>query len=377
MATAIAESRMSPETRLVIGQAGSRDDTDLCRMLRDGVMEGWIRLTFEREPSFFSGVGAEGMRHVTTVVRDPENGTLVMMGTRAVRKVFLNGRTVHLGYMSQLRIHPRYRRHIRGLVAAFRSVLAGRRDDECPFHLTSVLTNNERARRVLERRLPGMPTYHPWTDWSTFTFAPRSLRVHRMRGLEIITAAQKDMAELSAFLRETLVKFQSAPTWDMDALDLPGLRPADFFLAVRDSRIVGCAALWDQSSFKQIVVKGYRSPLGAFRSLLNLVRPITGQPWLPTPGQALRQAFVSHLAVENDNVDVFYALLGEVMIEARKRGLAFLLLGCSPAHSWFSVLKRTLKPQVIPSKLYWVCPEGIAPPALKPGILPWPEVAVL
>jgi hypothetical protein len=69
---------------------------------------------------------------------------------------------------------------------------------------------------------------------------------------------------------------------------------------------VGC---WDQSSFKQTRVGSYGYPLRWLVPLANALRPITGTPQYPKGGEQVAYFYICSIAVEDDDVEVFRALL--------------------------------------------------------------------
>src|SRR5919198_631556 len=80
--------------------ASERDDADLRRLLRENPMPGSISLSFEREPCYFDVSIVEGEFHQTIVARESDTGTVIALGNRSVRPLFVNGRVQDIGYMS-------------------------------------------------------------------------------------------------------------------------------------------------------------------------------------------------------------------------------------------------------------------------------------
>ena len=136
---------------LEYGFATEADDAGLRALLRETPMGGAIRLTLEREPSFFASVRREGSRHYTICVRDA--GKIVAMASRTVWPT-------GVGYLHQLRIAPSYRHLTRQFLRiGFRMLRETHAADEAPYDVTTIVSDNHIARRVLEAGLPGMPTY--------------------------------------------------------------------------------------------------------------------------------------------------------------------------------------------------------------------------
>ena len=105
----------------------------------------------------------------------------------------------------------------------------------------------------------------------------------------------------------------------------------------------GCLALWDQSGFKQMVVRGYAPRLARWRRWINRLSPLLGTPRLPDPGSLLPHAWISHVAVDGDDPGVFQALIEAAYAEARSRGYVYLVTGFATRHPWLPWLRRRFR----------------------------------
>src|SRR5262249_44537888 len=147
----------------------------------------------------------------------------------------------------------------------------------------------------------------------TFAAPTWRQRYAPVSGLEVRPARPDDLGDLVELLAGWGRRHRYGPAWDAPTLADPergrGLQPSDFTVATRGGRLVGAVALWDQTGFKQTVVHGYSGALGRTRRALNLIAPALGIPRLPDPGQALSQAYLSHLAVADLDPDVARAVL--------------------------------------------------------------------
>jgi hypothetical protein len=362
---------------MIVEEAAPEDDPELRRLLRDNPMEGEIRVSLEREPNAFLAAAVEGEPHRTIVARDPDGG-IVGMGSRSVWNAFVNGEPCRLGYLSQLRVDRAHRGQKRLLTAGYDLIRTFRSPEEMPFDLTSIVADNEVARRLLGAGLPGLPRYQEIEEWTTLivptTSRPRSSAVPILRGTRDL------LAGAAACLERNRRRYQLAPRFSAEDLLSPdrsrGLAPSDFFLAVVNTEVVGCLALWDQSSFKQVVVRGYAPRLARWRPLMNhLAAPLLGTPRLPDPGHALPHAYLSHLAVDEDDPETFRALVEAAYAEARARRYVYVVAGLAARHPWRPWLEKRFKPRTYPSVLYAVL-WGDHVAALD-GRMPHVEVALL
>ena len=336
--------------------AGRGDDAELRALLREGSMDGVIRLALTREPRFELAAEAEGVRHHTMIVRDAATHRLLGMGTRSVREVFHHGEPALLGYLGQLRTAPGLR-HIRRMRDGFAHLERSVQLDELPFDLTAIVSDNEPARRLLERGLPGLPVYRPLAEAETLIVPTADPVWRRARTLAARRAEAADLRRIVAFLQDQLRRYALAPRWTEAHLrercrDLAG---EHFMLLEERGELRGVGAVWDQRAFKQVVVTGYQPWLARVRGPLNAALRVVGQPALPPAGTSLALGYLSHFAMrDDDDVEGARALVDGLRRQARERGLAQLALTLAVDHPLRAALRRRFAARPYRSILYAV-----------------------
>lgn len=338
--------------------ATERDDPDLRRLLRENPLPGSISLSFEREPCYFNAARVEGEFHQTIVARESDTGDVIACGNRSVRPLYVNEAVQDIGYMSQLRVNPAYGRGMylaRGLADGFRKYHELHNDGRAPFYLMSVIEDNLPARRLLTSGLPGYPHAHEYTR--LFTYAvypvkpkrdlplPPSMRI--VRGHETFVEAIVDC------LNRNNTRKQFAPHWTCDSLFQSNLSPADFFLALDDDHVIGCLACWDQSAFKQTVVRGYSGSLARWRKVINFLSRFGMLPYLPEPNTRLRHSYACHLAVDDDNPVVFESLLRKVYCYNLEHNYSYFMIGLTESNR-LRKLVEAYRPLRYTSQIYLV-----------------------
>lgn len=347
----------SDPSRLTVAAARPEDDAGVRALLRRQVMEGTLRLTLEREPDGQHAAAVEGERHHMVVARRADNPEILGMASRAVRRVWWNGEPAFLGYLSQLRRVPELAGGRRLLRQGFEACNAARRNDELPFDLTSILADNTNARRLLERGLPGLPAYRPFCNFSTLTFGTRTSGRQRSQAV-IEYGSEALLPAIVDCLERNLRRYQLAPVWSLadlrSAERTRGLKPTDFLVATEKSKVLGCLALWDQRSFKQVVVRGYDGILGPFRPWVNVGLTVVGRPRLPRPGRPLELAFLSHVAIDDDRPEILLDLVATARRTARRRGLDYLSMGFATDHPFTAAIQKATRARILESVLYLV-----------------------
>jgi hypothetical protein len=374
---AAAVRHAATPVRWALATAG--DDAEIRELLRRRPMDGRIRVAMTREPDSRIAAAVEGERHATVVGRDPQ-GRLLGFGSRAVRRVWLDGEPAWLGYLGQLRAVERSS-GLRRLGEGYACLRAQRRPDELPFDLTAILADNRPARRLLERGLPGLPRYSPLAEVETLV-VPVARRRRRRGEPQPRPLAAGELPRLLGFLRDELRRRPFAPLWSASDLAargrLRGLGADDFRVVEEGGRIVGAAALWDQRAFKQTVVDGYGGGLRRVRPLVNLGLRALGRPLLPPPGSVLPLAFVAAFAVTGDDEGAACALVEALRREARRRGLTALVVAFTAGHPLRLPLRRRFAARPYRSVLYSVhWPDDPPPPLPTDAGEPFVEAALL
>jgi hypothetical protein len=342
--------------RFAVTEATRRDEGDIAALLRDTPFGDDVRVSLERMPSPLAASTIEGDIHQLMVARDRSTGRVAGIAARSVRETYVNGEAVRIGYLGQLRI-DRSCRHLRALLdAGFTFCKALHDRGDASFHVSSIVEGNDMARRLLTGRLSrSAPGFAPIANLRTFAIGLGRLRTFHARGVRVEAATGAHADDIAACLARNLRRYQLAPRWtvsDLRSDRTRNLAAEDFVVAVRDGRVVGCLAQWDQSAFKQVVVRGYSKRLARWRPVLNLAGPWVGAPHLPPVGQPLRFAYLSHAAVDDDCADVLAALVSDQCRRARAAGVRSVVTGFVSSHPFFDVISRCWRHRAYDSTLY-------------------------
>jgi hypothetical protein len=363
--------------------ASAEDDAEIRSLLRGSAFAGGIQISLEREPDSQLAGSIEGDVHATIVARHQRSGVLAGIASRSIRDAFINGRPARLGYLGQLRVDPRYRRRPGLLRAGFDFCHQLHvRENDARVYLASVVADNQPARRLLARRSSGWPGFEPVDTLVTLavpvtarhrTAAPADVSVHR---------GSADLVDgIVTCLERNQPRFQFSPRWtaaDLFSNRTRGLDVEDFIVATRQGSVAGCAACWDQRSFKQVVVRAYARRLAWWRPLLNHLSPLTGTPVLPAEGSRFEFVYISHIAVDGDDVDLLSLLIAKACDRARAKGVDHVVLALSGRHAAIREIERAFRARPYESLLYvafW--PDGESIARSLDGRPSHPEVAIL
>jgi radical SAM superfamily enzyme YgiQ (UPF0313 family) len=326
------------------------EEGELRQLLRRAVLPGHVRVAFTREPNYFAGEQLAGASDHTVVAR--VNGAMVGVGRCSVHTLYRNGAPQRIGYLGELRVTegtPGSVRILRDGFAALSEACANDPVDAC---FTSIATDNTRARRVLEHgaRL-GLPPYRSLAPLVTLV-AP----VARGAGRGATDAASQppvDHEELTHFLATHAPRRQLTLSWDRtrwEALANHGIAAADLCVVRHEGAIVGAAAVWNQTSFRQTVIDGYTGVLRLTRPLVNAVSALVRRPGLPPAGSVLAQGVLLGATVASDAH--WPALWWRVHARAQQLGLSWLTIARDARDPELARLRPLLRAREYHTTLY-------------------------
>ncbi len=330
-------------SRFVFELAGPGDDAALRRRMAADPIQGRISVSFRREPSYFTGCGVQGGQAQIIKCVDRRTGQLVGLGARLSLQAHVNGRPMRIGYLGDLRGS---REHRGGtlLGRGYRFLRELHEQDPLPLYFSLILEGNESAIRCLSGARAGLPRYHDHGRILTPAIhldLPRPRR--RVPGLRLEQARAEQLPEIVRFLGREYARKQLAPVYDCADFGSPrlyGLKVEDITLALRDGRIVGTLASWDQRGFRQTHIERYSPALALLRPLYNLIARLAPLKPLPPAGGIIPYVYLALAAVEDDRADIFRALLAQVHARHRRGPWHYCIAGLHEDSPLAAVLRR-------------------------------------
>jgi hypothetical protein len=317
--------------------------------MRESVIPGAVRVAFTREPDYFAADGLAGAEDVTVVAR--REGRVVGTGRCSIYRLMRNGVQRRIGYLGLLRVAEGTRESARLLREGY-ELLGDEVGSRADGFFTSIVTDNVRARRVLELggRL-GLPSYSRLCDLVTL-IAP-------VARSDSLIEERPSKSELLDLLARGAQPFQFTLLWDTSVLrDLArhGVSADDFTTVTRNGRMVGAAAVWDQRAFRQTVIDGYEGALATFRPLVNTALVMRGRPSLPAPDSVL--ALGSILGASVPDPRDWPALWRSLQRAACTRGLSWLVIARDARDPELAILRRLTRGREYRTTLYEVSWAG-------------------
>ena len=211
-------------------------------------------------------------------------------------------------------------------------------DDRVPYYTTTILEENVGVQKLLASRRFGLPIYDEYGRYETHL-----IPLYR-KGREIKTsksvqrATLDDIDQIVDFVIQEMSRYQFAPYYRAgDLRGESGLLPifdiSNIYIYRQNGEIHGTIGVWDQSSFKQVVVDRFEDPkIKLVRPLYNTWSKIVGGLQLPKEGGQFKNLYTLMVAVRNDDVEIFNSLLNSVIADWSRRGYANIIVGFEERH---------------------------------------------
>jgi len=301
------------------------DDEAQLQHLTRQPMPGWIRLAYCNSPSFADGEALKG-DEVTTAVWIESDGAIGGCASRAVKRVWLDGRIQRVGYFAGLRSFESARNKL-GLFRGYEWMRELDRRDPLPLYITTIISANRPARELLTSRRAKLPAYIEAGGIVTFGVTSRAIRRSAHGDVRppfnVLSGDEVGETRLRAFYNEVSPQRMLFPVLP-DPLPT-NLKWSDFVVLEKDGQIIAATALWNQQSIRQIHVDSYHPLLSILRPVINPFLKLLGYYPLPPSNTDFDCVYFAYPLTRHDTPAEFASLLAASAPRIGKRLLFFAL----------------------------------------------------
>lgn len=302
---------------ITVRQGSSADNAKMQDLITKITMPGVAQMCFQRAPDFFVGAKVIGDEFVLTVADDDERPD-VLAGLTVIsgRELFISGQKRRVYYSGDTRVDPYYRR--RGIAS---NLFVEQKKFRAGTDLLQgiVLKENTAPLDAAANAADGV-LFRYWISHAietSFIFV-RKIRPRIPDGVQIRAATADDVPAMQAFFDREAPRRNGYPVYDFKKLVAgdpyyAGLSISDYALALRNGQIIGMLAGWNQKSYKQTRIVGFKPIVKVLRPLYNLYVGLTGGFKLPPVGGALNYLTLANALVAQDDKDVFRGLIDWIM----------------------------------------------------------------
>lgn len=289
--------------------ASPSDGKEILRILESSAAKGSIELIYTRRPDAYDSYMKESGEACVFVSKDGDR----TVGTCAeiIRELYLGGEVRRAAYICGLKKDAEYD----GGVGFGARLIRDFQRDDIDFYFFSVVAENTEARRMFEKshRLISM---RPVMGYKTYIASPKVRIKAPKHTFTFRRATEGDTERLMDFLGTEGRKKDMFPVVNSFD-DYYNLHISDFYLLLDGESIIATAALWNQTDYKQYVVKRYGRLMKlarVFNPLLSALRYIK----LPKENQPLDFPMLAFLLCKDNSEVNCRILLHEIKREIAK-----------------------------------------------------------
>jgi hypothetical protein len=205
-----------------------------------------------------------------------------------------------------------------------------------------IMDSNELAMKTLTSNRVSLPIYHSLGQVHTPTIYLNSLyKKYHLKNVIITRAKATQAEEVFSFINEYQACYQFSPYYnhhDLGRDRLLGLDIRDFHLAIKDNKLIGVVAAWDQTKYKQTHIESYSSYLKLVKPLYNILSYFTSLNRIPDIGNYIPYFYIAFIAIKYNDPAVFRALLSALYQEYNQQNWHYVICGLHENHPLLSVL---------------------------------------
>ncbi len=279
------------------------DNQGVLELINSIYIKGKLDILFSKEPNYLKAMCSTA--DIVQPVVGKINNKVEVLGTRSLKKVYINGEEETIGYLSDLKISSKAKK-IQALSKGFEFMKTLMDDKKVKLHIATIIDDNRQGKIALtwENKTSRVPNFYDLGVINTYFIIPIFPKFC-CRKIKVVRGSIDFLDKIVCFLNSEGRKKQFFPVYTKKYfLNLPNFSPDDFYVALKDGKIVGVMARWDQIPFKQVVIKKYN---GIWAWMKNLT-----WNFLPKENVPIKQFYLSFVAIKDNDNRIFEALLDKI-----------------------------------------------------------------
>ena len=326
-------------------------DSQIAELFDEDCMGKDIALQYRTQPSFIDSLKLKGDFNQAFGVISTE-GKLKSLGARSIKKMYLNGKVEDIGYLSSMRVRSN-RRGALDMARGYEFLKGLHEDRRTNFYISTIVDDNDYARKLLESGRCGLPQYKDMGLYYTATIPLMSRKCKLKTDVSSKKAKPDDLNIICDFLNEEGKNKQFFPIYEPHDFDGSKAVTAEVFYMLHvNDKLSAVMALWDQRKQRQIVISKYSKRMKMLKSIYNFASGLCSLPLMPDEKSILNSVYGSFIAVKNNAPDLFEQLLNFVIAD-NKNKYDWISLGFHEKDPLLAVVKKRKHFKYI-SRLYTV-----------------------
>ncbi len=324
--------------------AEAHDGERILEILECSPAKGQIELLYTRRPNAYLSYKKESSDTSVFVVKEGER--IIATVAEITRDVYIGGEEKKLCYVCGLKKDTNYDGTVNWGKLFIRNLI--RSDIDCYF--CSIISDNESAQKLFEKKRKHTLNHNFLKNYTTYMLAPKFRFRIAYENYTFSQADSKDEPELLEFLNQEGRRKEFFPVF-RSISQFAQLDISDFYILRDEHGIAAVGALWNQSAYKQYIVKRYKGFMKCAR-IFNPLLKMLGYIQLPKENEVLNFPMLSFFISRGDNENHSKAFLNNIAGVIRKN-YGMVVIGASECSHMNSVLQK-LKSVSFDSRIYTI-----------------------
>lgn len=329
---------MSQQTVLAEQNEGER----ILEILESSPAKGAIELLYTRRPNAYESYHKESEDVMVHVIKDDDK--IIATNAEIIRDVYINGEIKKLSYVCGLKKDPYYDGVVNWGRMFFNELT--REDIDCYF--CSIIEDNKNARTLFEKKRKRSMNMEFLQTYTTYLLKPYFSFKLGNTECEFKQVEKSDEEKLIKFLNEEGKNKDFFPVF-YSLNQFHNLSSKDFYILKKNNEILACGALWNQTSYRQYIVKRYNGMMKIAR-VLNPILNKLGYIKLPKEDEVLNFPMLSFFIAKDDTPEYYMEFLNYI-VKRIKKNYDMFVIG-NVANSFSNDIYKELKNISFSTKIY-------------------------
>ena len=286
---------MKTETnKYIYNYATENDGNELAELLEETAFDGDFNIVYARRPNAFNSLRQDSEESAIIVARDKnDNNHIFGMGMCSINKMLVNGQVENIGYMNGFRRKQNMGGNILQIYQMFKDYC---KEHKVKYTYTTILEDNLHAQKLLTKKRKLMPDYIKIADYTVNIFKS-NLKYKSDNRCE--NAKESDYEALKIFIEKESKNQTFFPYIDLNK-EFFGLNYKNFYVLKNpEGQILACGILWNQTKYKQLIVKHYSLKYKIILHLSNWILKLINFPVLPKINEIINYSTLSFVLYKN------------------------------------------------------------------------------
>ena len=324
--------------------AREEDGEEILEILESSPAKGSIELLYTRRPNAYVSYKKESKESDVLIVKDNEK----IVGTVAqiVRDLYIDNEPKKMGYVCGLKKDSNYL----GNLNCCKELIKNMVRPDIDGYYCSVISDNKEAQTIFEKRRRKTVNVEYLQDYTTYIMAPYFKFRIKDNEFKFKRADVNDEQDILEFLNNEGKKKNYFPVF-YSLKQYSNLDVRDFYILKYEGKIVATGALWNQSEYKQYIVKKYMGIM-KYARIFNPILELLGYIRLPKENKVLNFPMLSFFISKDDSEEYYKVFLNNI-VEVIKRDYEMFIIGTTKCNSLNTIFKK-LRNIHFDSKIYTV-----------------------